>query len=250
MRGANPVVDYDDKLTAGLRSAINFNSPGKAGIIRVSSLGGCLLHDAYYASVAGEMPDEDEADRAEGLPAYLGKAFEEAVIGDICAERWDGISLLTPPDGREQWSVDGSAYGLPNLKGHLDAVLEYREREVLGEIKLMNPYRYRRLVRGEMAKSKKATLPGLENFPPYKMQIHTYAGLLGLPETIFVVGCSYAGMIQDDIPDSLVVLRVPYDESEFYRAIERAEELQHHLNFGTKPKCERAEYCRYRKDLI
>ena len=206
------------------------------------------------------MPEEDEADRAEGLPAYLGKAFEEAVTGDIISGRWGGLQWLEPPPDQEQWSVNGEAYGLSNLKGHLDGIVRDLDMadpltfdpvpKALLEIKLMNPYRFRRLVRGEMAKSKKATLPGLENFPPYKMQIHTYAGLLGLPETIFVVGCSYAGMIQDDIPDSLVVLRVPYDESEFYRAIERAEELQHHLNFGTKPKCERAEYCRYRKDLI
>lgn len=249
MRGNNPIVDYDRELTAGLRSMINHNDPGKSGIIRVSSIGGCLLHDAYLAAVSGEPDEEAEEkieERASGLAAYHGKAFEEAITRDIMSGKWRGVDWVAP-DGDEQWSVNGEAYGLPNFKGHLDGIVEEGGARKLLEIKLMNPWRYRKFVRGEMGAKKKATAPGLVNFPSYLTQIQTYAALIDVPETIFVVGCSYDGQIKEDVHDSIVVVRVPFDYSEFVYALARAEELQTHLDNGTLPECEEAEFCSYRK---
>ena len=249
MRGSNPIVDYDRELTAGLRAMINYNDAGKSGVIRASSLGGCLLHDAYLAATSSE-PDEEAEDKIEeiasGLPAYLGKAFEESITRDIIQSRWRGVTHVAPP-GDEQWSVTGEAYGLPNLKGHLDGVVEEGGVRKSLEIKLMNPWRYRKFVRGEMGTKKRATAPGLINFPVYRTQVQCYAGLIEAPETIFVVGCSYAGQIKEDIHDSIVVVRVPFDASEFARALSRAEDLQTHLDNGTLPTCSNEEYCDYRK---
>ena len=241
MRGTNSVIEYDEVASRKILSALNAPQE-KIGVIRVSALGGCLYHKAWKAGQALPPPSEEEEDEfTNPILMELGKAWEEYAVPKIATAL--GVELVPPPEGEEQHQARGDSYGLPMLKGSVDGIIvENGERKLL-ELKLQGAWPFRKLVRGEMAKAKTSTEPGLRNFPDYHLQVHMYMGLLELTECLFISTARQYREIEEYVPLPLVVVRVPFSAEEFNYGLGRAELLQHCFDTGNAPSCELGPYC-------
>ena len=224
------------------------HEPGK---IYISALGGCLYHDVYLSAM-----QQDEEWNNGDMPAFLGEAFEQLIIKNLSAGAWPGFTVIPPPEGESQHRVTGESYGLPRLSGKLDGLLDEfipmtatagsTSRIVPLEIKLMSPWRFRDLICGHLVKGKPTTPPGLQvEFPNYYMQVQMYMGLLHTTECIFLAGASYRQPIVDYLEEGreYIVQRIPFDEAEFHRGLERAEYITDCLETGKEPHCEKRKYC-------
>lgn len=243
------------------------------GVIRVSTLGGCLLHKAYAAST--RTAEDVVEEKWSPLPAYLGKAYEKAIAYSIWNGEVPGVEWIPPPheDGCQfevigmdprflgidlvagihcdcQWKVVGDSYGMPAIKGHQDGKVRVTHgglgliAQALLEIKLLSPWSFRTFVQGEYVKGRQKTNPGIHNFPEYEMQIQVYMGLSGLPACLFHMGTSYFKLIEKyGIEQPTATEIIPFDEAIFNRAINRAEEVQDALLSGRAPQCEKMRWC-------
>ena len=241
LKGNNGVVEFDHELTLRFERAVRQSRVGEPGVIRVSSLGGCLYHAAWAAAFPPEVPTDDDRNP---LPAALGNAWEDYIVKLIRADQVPGLLWLPPPDGQDQHKVEGSGFGIPALKGHMDGIVMYEGSPSLLEVKLQGPWPYRKFVRGEMAKAKSSTVPGLEaNFPQYALQVQMYMGLMNLPACLFLSSARDYNPIADYVPFPLVVHWVAFDEQAFDAGLDRASRLQVCIDKGIPPACERGPYC-------